>query len=96
MAMNSMSTAAALILSAAMVTGCQHTAAPAGSRAGNTMAEERLLDSFCAGGYCERVYTRFSDAELRRRFRNAKLRGEVFEPFIVRIEPDPSYEPNSP
>lgn len=59
------------------------------------MTEERLLDSFCAGGLCERVYTRFSDAELRRGFWNAKSRGEPFEPYVVRIEPDPAYLPNS-
>ena len=76
------------------------TAPPASARAVSEVsnrssrepvASERLVDSYCSGGYCERVYRRLDAGSLQRPSRNAGNRRVNYNPFVVRIERDPDY-----
>jgi hypothetical protein len=77
--------AISVLVSAATLTACQH------AQARQASGGLRLIDSFCAGGLCERVYTRFSDEELRRHFMDERPNRPRFEPYVVKVEPDPAY-----
>ena len=83
--------AAALMLPAVVQAGSQPSDTSSIQSSKGDAVKKRLVDSYCTGGSCERVYTRVDASELHRRFWSASSDRTLYNPYIVRIERDPNY-----